>query len=172
MGKIIAIDFDGTLFEEKWPGIGQPNLGVILRAKQEKRNGATLILWTCRTGESLKQALEACAKYDLIFDEINANPEDEILKWGNNPRKVGADEYWDDKARTIQDIVLGNQSQHWMLVTDYDDNGNEVSKHIECITCGFHWQDTSHANAFRFCPGCGSPMLPDFVKEEATFCGL
>ena len=48
MKKVIAIDFDGTLFENKWPEIGMPIAPNINRAKNEKANGAVLILWTCR----------------------------------------------------------------------------------------------------------------------------
>ena len=53
MKKVIAIDFDGTLFENKWPEIGMPIAPNINRAKNEKANGAVLILWTCREGEKL-----------------------------------------------------------------------------------------------------------------------
>ena len=40
MKKVIAIDFDGTLFENKWPEIGMPIALNINRAKNEKANGA------------------------------------------------------------------------------------------------------------------------------------
>lgn len=43
MKKVIAIDFDGTLFENKWPEIGMPIAPNINRAKNEKANGAVLI---------------------------------------------------------------------------------------------------------------------------------
>ena len=48
MNKIIAIDFDNTLFKTKWPDILEPIWEVIERAKEEQRNRAKLILWTCR----------------------------------------------------------------------------------------------------------------------------
>lgn len=50
MQKVIAIDFDGTLCENKYPEIGLPRWGVIFKALSEQENGAALILWTCRTG--------------------------------------------------------------------------------------------------------------------------
>lgn len=40
MKKVIAIDFDGTLFENRWPEIGMPIALNINRAKNEKTNGA------------------------------------------------------------------------------------------------------------------------------------
>lgn len=49
--KIIAVDFDGTLCENKWPEIGEPMFGTIAYLLKEKEQGAKLILWTCRVGE-------------------------------------------------------------------------------------------------------------------------
>lgn len=56
MQKVIAIDFDGTLCENKYPEIGLPRWGVIFKALSEQENGAALILWTCRTGKELNDA--------------------------------------------------------------------------------------------------------------------
>lgn len=56
MQKVIAIDFDGTLCENKYPEIGLPRWGVIFKALSEQENGAALILWTCRTGKELNAA--------------------------------------------------------------------------------------------------------------------
>jgi hypothetical protein len=96
--KTIAIDFDGCLCENKWPDIGEPNMPVFERAKQEQANGAKLILWTCRENKRLEDAVEWCAKHGLIFDAVNANTPENNELYGNDCRKIGADEYWDDKA--------------------------------------------------------------------------
>lgn len=95
--KIIAIDFDGTLFETEYPKILRPILPVIEMAKARKAAGDKLILWTCREGAELDAAIEACREYGLEFDAVNDNLPEEKAKWGNNPRKIAADEYWDDK---------------------------------------------------------------------------
>ena len=97
MNKIIAIDFDNTLFKTKWPDILEPIWEVIERAKEEQRNGAKLILWTCRCGEYLDEAVVACRLVGLIFDAVNENlPESIEMFDGTNSRKVFANEYWDD----------------------------------------------------------------------------
>ena len=44
--KIIAVDFDGFLFEDKWPAIGAPMKNNITRTKLIKNMGNKLILWT------------------------------------------------------------------------------------------------------------------------------
>lgn len=100
--KIIAIDFDGCLFEEiGWPKIGRPNIAAIHRAKEEKAKGAVLILYTCRSGQELNDAILACADYDLFFDLVNENPPWIIAQWGGDTRKIVADEYWDNHAVNV-----------------------------------------------------------------------
>ena len=96
--RAIAIDFDGTLFKTRWPEILGPNRYVIDRALDAQRNGAQLILWTCREGKLLEDALAACEKEGLHFDAVNDSTESWKRIWGTSPRKVGATEYWDDRA--------------------------------------------------------------------------
>ena len=95
MQKAIAIDFDGTLCTNDYPNIGEPNWEIIAEAKMEQANGAGLILWTCREGEMLDAALKACEEWELHFDAVNESLPSWKKEYGNNPRKVGASEYWD-----------------------------------------------------------------------------
>ena len=99
--KIIAIDFDGTLCEIMYPFIGEPKMDIINRAIEEQKNGAKLILWTCRHDILLMDAIDWCARHGLIFDAVNENIPEVIATWGRTGRKVTADEYWDDKAVRI-----------------------------------------------------------------------
>lgn len=101
MRKAIAIDFDGCLCTDVFPAIGEPNWPVIYRAKAEQQAGAGLILWTCREGQILQDAVAACESWGLTFDAVNESLPDWIEAFGNRPRKVGASEYWDDKAARI-----------------------------------------------------------------------
>lgn len=98
MSKIIAVDFDGTLCENKWPDIGKPNLKLLNYLKREKKKGAKVILWTCRMDERLENAIEWCKKYHLEFDAINENLPYVIEQFGGDSRKIFANEYIDDKA--------------------------------------------------------------------------
>lgn len=111
---VIAIDFDGTLFRYNQPqeglndysgrpgSIGEPVHEVLFRAKQRKEAGDLLILWTCREGVALEEAVEICRLHGLVFDAVNENLPGrcEAGQWPNS-RKVHADEYWDDKAVRI-----------------------------------------------------------------------
>lgn len=96
--KIIAVDFDGTLCENKWPEIGEANLELIryLIFRREEC-GDKIILWTCREGELLGEALAFCTANSLWFDAINSNLPSSIEKFGGDSRKIHADVYVDDK---------------------------------------------------------------------------
>lgn len=96
--KVIAIDFDGCICENDFPYVGFPHWKVINEAKAEQEKGAKLILWTCREGEYLEDALAACHEWGLYFDAVNDSVDSWKKNFKNNTRKVGADEYWDDRA--------------------------------------------------------------------------
>ena len=65
---------------------------------EQKEKGAKLILWTCRAGKELLQAITWCAVMGLHFDAVNENLPEMIEKFGRDTRKVYADEYIDDRA--------------------------------------------------------------------------
>lgn len=95
--------------ERRWK-----NGEYIVAAAAEQIAGAGLILWTCREGELLENALEACARWGLHFDAVS----DSLPSWkkfyGNETRKVGATEYWDDKAYRVQNGKLMKEAAHEM----------------------------------------------------------
>lgn len=95
---VIAVDFDGTLCESAWPGIGKPRQPVIRELIRRQRMGARIVLWTCRTGKLLDEAILWCLDRGIVFDAINGNVPERVRQYGDDPRKVSADEYWDDKA--------------------------------------------------------------------------
>lgn len=104
--RIIAVDFDGCLCESKWPDIGAPRQFVINELIRRQTEGAKLILWSCREGEQLKAAVMWCLNHGLKFDAINDNLEENKAFFGNNSRKVWANEYWDDKSV----LILGDKT--------------------------------------------------------------
>ena len=95
---IIAVDFDGTLVEDKFPEIGEPRERVWNEVFKAQANGAKIILWTSRDNARLKEAVEFCTEKGLHFDAINNNLDECKVMFNNDTRKVYADEYWDDKA--------------------------------------------------------------------------
>lgn len=97
---IIAVDFDGTIVEHKFPNIGKVKIGAIEQLINFQNDGCKLILWTCREdvkeGNFLTEAVEFCRERGLEFDAINCNlPESGLY---TDSRKIYADLYIDDKA--------------------------------------------------------------------------
>lgn len=142
MRRVIAIDFDGCLCEWAWPEIGAPNMEVINAAHREKQNGAALILWTCRVGERLGEAVAWCARFGLTFDAVNANLPERIAAYQNDCRKINADEYWDDQAvvmgwveaserdKILMDAVTtwGRDAQALMMIEEMSELTKAISK--------------------------------------------
>ncbi|MCC8083393.1 MAG: hypothetical protein LIP15_04085 [Clostridium sp.] len=99
--KIIAVDFDGTLCENKYPEIGEANEDLIWYLRNEQAIGSKIILWTCRVGDMLKTAVQWCYDQNLIFDAVNENLPEVIAKFGSDTRKIFANEYIDDRNKDI-----------------------------------------------------------------------
>ncbi len=93
MRPIIAVDFDGTLCESRFPEIGQPHYELIDLLKRY-RDGVTLILWTCRVGDRLEEAVRWCREKGLEFDYVNENARESVERWGVDSRKIHADLYY------------------------------------------------------------------------------
>lgn len=100
--KVIAVDFDGTLCTNAWPEIGAANRRLIKRIIRRQAAGDAFILWTCREGMLLLDAITWCRRHGLTFDAVNESLPSWVIRFDGDPRKVGADEYWDDKARTVK----------------------------------------------------------------------
>ena len=97
---IIAVAFDGCICKNAFPNIGEPNFEVIDDLKRCQQEGTAVILWTCREDQYLKDAVDFCEVYGLVFDAVNDNLPEINEAFGTNSRKVFANEYWDDRAVT------------------------------------------------------------------------
>ena len=97
--QIWAVDFDGTLTTgSHYPRIGNPNEQLIAILKAAQLTGIKLILWSCREGESLEEAVAWCREQGLEFDAVNDNIPEVVEAYGRNSRKVVATYYIDDRA--------------------------------------------------------------------------
>ncbi|TCN66476.1 hypothetical protein CLV25_109105 [Acetobacteroides hydrogenigenes] len=93
----IAVDFDGTIVENKYPKIGKPLPFAFETLKAFQKKGCVLILWTCREGELLDEAVEFCRRNGVEFYAVNQNHPEEagVTEWS---RKVDARYYIDDRG--------------------------------------------------------------------------
>ena len=91
----IAVDFDGTIVEHKYPEIGKEKPFAIQCLKQLQQEGNRLILFTSREDKLLEEALAFCHQRGLDFYAVNSNqPDDALFK--RKTAKVIADIYIDD----------------------------------------------------------------------------
>ena len=104
---IIAVDFDGTLCDNKYPDIGLPMHDVIDElCRMQRYEGAKLILWTCRTEQQLNDAVKWCDEQGLHFDAVNENLPEVNAAWDKPPGpKIFANIYLDDRAMNVKDFV-------------------------------------------------------------------
>jgi hypothetical protein len=93
---IIAVDFDGTIVEHKFPAIGNELPFAIKTLKLIQKKGHKLILWTYRSGKELQEAVDFCEKKGLYFHAVNNDFEGEEFD-NTYSRKIYADMYIDDR---------------------------------------------------------------------------
>ncbi len=92
---IFGIDFDGTITTHEYPEIGKelPYVFDTLRELQSK--GHKLILWTMRSDDYLKAAVQFVESNGIKLFGINENPEQKV--WTGSP-KAYCQLYIDDAA--------------------------------------------------------------------------
>lgn len=91
----IAIDFDGTIVEHKYPKIGKPIPFAIETLLQLQKDNHKLILWTVREGDLLQEAIDYCTARGLTFYAVNENYVGERRE--GSPRKLAVDMFIDDR---------------------------------------------------------------------------
>lgn len=92
---IIAVDFDGTIVTHEYPKIGQPVWGALTMLRLLNKKGHRIILYTIRSGEELKQAVDYLNTNNIELWGVNENP---TQKEWTNSIKVYANLYIDDAA--------------------------------------------------------------------------
>lgn len=94
--KIIAVDFDGTIVEDKYPGIGKPRTFAFETLKRMQQDGHRLVLWTYRSGARLQEAVDFCKEHGIEFYAVNCSYPEEVMDHTIS-RKIHADLFIDDR---------------------------------------------------------------------------
>ena len=100
---IIAVDWDDTMAIGPFDGEQQFDMVMVDKLKAFKEKGASLVLWTCRCGSSLADAVNTAKFIGLHFDSVNddcAAADKIAAEYGllTMSIKVYAHLYVDDKA--------------------------------------------------------------------------
>ena len=93
----IAVDFDGTIVEHRYPKIGEeiPFATETLKILAQERH--KLILCTVREGELLEEAIEWCRQRGVFFYSVNKDYPEEEKSHNGFSRKLKADLFIDDR---------------------------------------------------------------------------
>lgn len=121
----IAVDFDGTIVEHRYPEIGAEIPFATETLKMLTADRHKLILWSVREGELLDEAVNWCKERGVVFYAVNKDYPEERGAENNNhfSRKIKADLFIDDRNigglpdwgaiyqmvkenKTYQDIIL------------------------------------------------------------------
>jgi hydroxymethylpyrimidine pyrophosphatase-like HAD family hydrolase len=113
----IAVDFDGTIVEHRYPEIGREMMFAFMVLRELQRKGYRLILWTFRHGTELEEAVAYCSKNGIEFFAVNATDPKEVFDPAILSRKVLADIYIDDRNvggfmgwSAIHKLLLGDEA--------------------------------------------------------------
>lgn len=93
----VAVDFDRTLCNSEYPLCGEEVAPICNFIRDISDLNCNLILYTCRYGEALKNAVSWCNERQIYFDYVNENPSDRIFLYGGC-RKISCDFLIDDCA--------------------------------------------------------------------------
>lgn len=94
---LIAVDFDGTIVEHRYPKIGREIPFAFDTLKMLQREGHRLILWSVREGELLEEAVAFCREHGVEFYTVNSNYTEERNEHQHFSRKLKADVFIDDR---------------------------------------------------------------------------
>ena len=94
----IAVEFDGTIVENRFPEIGEERPFAVDTLKMLIQDRHLLILWSCREGQLLEDAVNWCRERGVEFYAVNRDYPEESTE--NNPhfsRKLKVDLFIDDR---------------------------------------------------------------------------
>ncbi|KGF19311.1 hypothetical protein HMPREF1640_00330 [Prevotella sp. S7-1-8] len=95
----IAVDFDGTIVEHRYPRIGEERPFATETLRMLINDHHRLILWTVREGHLLQEAIDWCHERGVDFWAVNRDyPEEEVEKNNHFSRKLKADYFIDDRG--------------------------------------------------------------------------
>ena len=100
----IAVDFDGTIVEHRYPAIGKERPFATATLRQLMADGHKLLLWSVREGETLQEAIDWCKERGVRFyaantflDEDDGESIDTMDKNPSFSRKLKVDCFIDDR---------------------------------------------------------------------------
>ena len=108
ISTIVAVDYDGTIVDEKEELIPEAVSGMY----KLRGHGIRIILWSCRDKEYLESIREKLYLLGIDILKVNDNCDEVINHYGDNGRKVFAHFYYDDQS-------FGFRKTNWEEFVEY-----------------------------------------------------
>lgn len=129
---IIAVDFDGTIVEHRYPEIGPEKPFAVQTLRMLMAEHHQLVLWTVREGRLLDDAVNWCRERGIEFYAVNREyPEETTTTNDHFSRKIKADVFIDDSNLgglpdwgTIYRII--HEGTQWRHLISESDTGYKV----------------------------------------------
>lgn len=121
----IAVDFDGTIVEHRYPEIGREIPFATDTLKMLIKEGHRLILWSVREGKLLDEAVEWCRERGVEFYAVNKDYPEESREDRNFSRKLKVEMFIDDRNvgglpdwGVIYKMITQKKSYHDILLEE------------------------------------------------------
>ena len=131
----IAVDFDGTIVEHRYPDIGREIPFAIDTLKMLTKEGHRLILWSVREGDLLNEAVEWCRERGLEFYAVNKDYPEEKPNDTNYSRKLKVGMFIDDRNvgglpdwGIIYKMITQKKSYRDILIEERNNDAPETKK--------------------------------------------
>ena len=134
----IAVDFDGTIVEHRYPEIGRERPFATQVLKMLIADRHKLVLWTMRKGQLLDDAINWCKERGVEFYAVNTETNDQcgtMERSQNFSQKIHADIFIDDRNigglptwTQIYKIIKTGQSYKDILMDENDNDNNQRKK--------------------------------------------
>ena len=144
---VIAVDFDGTIVEHRYPEIGEERPFAIETLKMLQKDHHRLILWSVREGKLLDDAINWCRERGVEFYAVNRDYPEELPQ--NNEhfsRKLKVDVWIDDRNigglpdwGTIYRMISHHKTWHDLIIEAQQDSSYEGTYERHHSSHKKHW---------------------------------
>ena len=132
----IAIDFDGTIVQDRYPEIGNERPFATQTIKMLMAEGHQFILWTVREGELLEEAVQWLRDRGIELYAVNKDyPDEDASKDRHYSRKLKVDLFIDDRNvgglpdwGIIYEIIHSRRSFEQLLTAELQQQSDRSPK--------------------------------------------
>lgn len=132
---IIAVDFDGTIVEDRYPEIGRERPFATQTLRMLIAEHHRIILWTVREGHCLEEALDWCRERGVEFYAVNRDYPEEQEEHKTFSRKIKADVFIDDRNvgglpdwGVIYQMIHDKKSYHDIVLAELGEEAPQTKK--------------------------------------------